>query len=354
MGFASDNGKGITVTPASGSILAGGKALPSLTLGPGDYEYAELVSDGSQYRLTSATRNTRTANGLESRDWPGNWLYPASGGYAATLADNGTILSSFNTADGLTVTLPSTAGLPSGWSIGFTTDNGKGLTVKVNDTGGGQILFPMTQAAGVTSLSLADNRFEFVMLQYDGSGNFRVLQATPATAQAIGMAGPSGIGRWLFPSVSAYNAKLDDNGAAVSSFNSPAVYMNVTLPPVGAIAAGWTIAVASDNNKATSVQVDGSGGEKILVPGTLGAQNSLSLSSSVSGYELVTLQFDGSNFRVVSATPLSANAAGMAVPIGTPTSSSAACQTGALQSDGLYLYFCSALNTWKRAALSSF
>ncbi len=127
MGFASDNGKGITVTPASGSILAGGKVLPSLTLGPGNYEYAELVSDGSQYRLTSATRNTRTANGVESRDWPGNWLYPASAGYAATLADNGTVLSSFNTADGLTVTLPSTAGLPSGWSIGFTTDNGKGL-----------------------------------------------------------------------------------------------------------------------------------------------------------------------------------------------------------------------------------
>ena len=33
---------------------------------------------------------------------------------------------------------------------------------------------------------------------------------------------------------------------------------------------------------------------------------------------------------------------------------SAACQTGALQSDGLYLYFCAAPNTWKRAALSSF
>ena len=84
------------------------RSLPSLTLGPGNYEYAELVSDGSQYRLTSATRNTRTANGVESRDWPGNWLYPASPGYAATLADNGTVLSSFNTADGLTVTLPST------------------------------------------------------------------------------------------------------------------------------------------------------------------------------------------------------------------------------------------------------
>ncbi|MGD9614223.1 MAG: glycosyl hydrolase family 28-related protein [Alphaproteobacteria bacterium] len=354
MGFASDNGKGIVVTPASGSILAGGKVLPSLTLGSGNYEYAELVSDGSQYRLTSSTRNTRTANGVESRDWPGNWLYPASSGYAATLADNGTVLSSFSTVDGLTVTLPSTAGLPSGWSIGFTTDSGKGLTVQVNDTAGGQILYPKDQAAGVTSLSLAGNQFEFLMLQYDGAGNFRVLQTSPATAHAIGMAGTGTIGRWLFPAVSAYSAKLDDNGAAVSSFNSPAGFVAVTLPPVATINAGWTIAIASDNNKSASVQVEGGSGEKILVPGTLGAQNSLSLSNSTSGYELVILQFDGSNFRVISATPLSANSTGMSVPIGTPASSSAACQTGALQSDGVYLYFCSAPNTWKRAALSSF
>jgi hypothetical protein len=354
MGFASDNGKGITVTPAAGSILAGGKVLASLKLGAGNYEYAELVSDGSQYRLTSATRNTRTASGVESRDWPGNWLYPASPGYAATQADNGNVLSSFNTTDGLTVTLPATAGLPSGWSIGFTTDNGKGLTVNVNGSGGGQILYPKNRTGGITSLSLAGNQFEFLMLQYDGAGNFRVLQASPATAQAIGMAGFGAISRWLFPAASAYAAKLGDNGAAVSSFNSSAGYMTVTLPPVATISAGWTIAVASDNNKSTAVQVEGGGSEKILVPGTLGAQNSLTLSGNATGYELVTLQFDGSNFRIVGMTPLSANAAGMSMPVGTPASSSAACQTGALQADGSYLYFCSAPNTWKRAALSSF
>lgn len=354
MGFASDNGKGITVIPQAGSILAGGKVIPSLTLGHGDYEYAELVSDGNQYRLTSATRNTRTANGLESRDWPGSWLFPASSGYAATLSDNGSVLSSFNTVDGLTVTLPSITSLPPGWAIGFTTDNGRGLMVKTNDTNGGQILYPRSQAIAVTSLSLADNWFEFVMLQYDGGGSFRVLQATPATAQAIGMAGPSGIGRWRFPAASAYEAKPDDNGAAISSFNSPASYMTVTLPPINAIAAGWTIAVVSDNNKSTAIQVNGSNGEKILIPGTLGAQNSLSLSSNTSGYELVMLQFDGSNFRVIGMTPLSANATGMSVLLGTPPSSSSACQTGALQSDGAYLYFCSAPNTWKRTALSSF
>ena len=102
-------------------------------------------------------------------------------------------------------------------------------------------------------------------------------------------------------------------------------------------------------------RLDNSGAsEKILVPGTLGAQNSLSLSNNTSGYELVTLQFDGSNFRLLSVTPLTANASGMSVPIGTPASSSTACQTGALQSDGSYLYLCSAPNIWKRAALFSF
>jgi hypothetical protein len=251
------------------------------------------------------------------------------------------------------VTLPSTAGLPTGWSMGFATDNGKGLSVQVNGADGEHILYPKATAGAVTSVSLAGNQYEFLVLQYDGS-NFRVVQATPATAQAIGMAGPGALGRWLFPAASAYVAGLGDNGTAISSFNSPLSYMAVTLPPVGAVTAGWTVGIASDNGKATSVQVDGGAGERILVPGTLGAQTSLTLSSNSSGYELVVLQYDGSNFRIVSTTPLTGNANGMSVLVGTPSSSSAPCQTGALQSDSDYLYFCTAPNTWKRTALSSF
>ena len=69
------------------------------------------------------------------------------------------------------MTLPSTAGLPSGWSIGFTTDNGKGLTVTVNGSNGGQIFISEeARRPAVTSVSLAGNQFEFVMLQYDGMG----------------------------------------------------------------------------------------------------------------------------------------------------------------------------------------
>jgi hypothetical protein len=353
MGFASDNGKGLTVTAPSGMILGGGKAVSSVTLGPGNYEYLQLVSDGNNFRIVAATRGTRAANGMESRDWPGNWQFPANAGYAATLGDNGTVLSSFNTAAGLTVTLPSTTGLPIGWSMGFATDGGKAVTVQVNATSGGNILYPKTTTGAVTSVSLAGNQYEFLVLQYDGS-NFRVVQATPATAQAIGMAGPGALGRWLFPAAGAYIAGLSDNGSAISSFNSPLTYMAVTLPPIGTITPGWTIGIASDNGKATSVQVDGGAGEKILVPGTLGAQSSLSLPTNSSGYELVVLQFDGSNFRVVSATPLTGNANGMSMLIGTPSSSAAPCQTGALQSDSNYVYFCTAPNTWKRAALSSF
>jgi len=474
MGFATDNGKGLTVTAPSGNILSGGKSLSSVTLGPGNYEFLQLESDGNNFRVTAGTRNTLATNGLQSRDWPGNWLYPSTPGYAASLGDNGNVLSSYNTAAGLTVTLPSTTNLPSGWSIGLATDQGKGLTVQVNPTAGGHILYPLANAATQTSLTLAGDLYEYVTLQYDGSGNFRVEQVTPATAQQLGLAGIGGLTRWVFPSVSAYNAGVADNGAAISAFNSPLAYLTVTLPPVNTINPGWTLAVANDNGKTAALQVNatnggrivfpGSGaatgsvqlaagnyelalvqfdgsnfrllqvtpvtaaaigltgatclsrwsfpsvssyaagpadcgltisnyntpiasltvtlpsttaisagwsmsfvtdngksltvqvnatsGGQILMPGTRGAQSSLKLYGQ--NYEEVALQFDGSNFRLVTASPATASSNGMFPAIGTPASSSAACQTGQLQFDSNYLYACTAPNTWKRAALSSF
>ena len=56
------------------------------------------------------------------------------------LGDNGNILSSYNSPAGLTVTLPSTGGLPDGWSMGFATDNNKSLTIQVASTSGGRIV----------------------------------------------------------------------------------------------------------------------------------------------------------------------------------------------------------------------
>ncbi len=198
MAFVTDNGKALSVTAPSGMILSGGKSLSAVTLGPGNYEYLQLESDGNNFRVVTGTRNTLATNGLQSRDWPGNWLYPSTPGYAAALGDNGTVLSSYNTASGLTVTLPSTTNLPSGWSMGFATDQGKGLTVQVDATSGGHILYPLANAAGQASLSLAGNQYEYATLQYDGSGNFRVEQVTPATAQQLGLAGIGGISRWGF------------------------------------------------------------------------------------------------------------------------------------------------------------
>src|ERR1700726_3635802 len=42
MGFATDNGKGLTLTAPTGTILSGGKSLSTVTLGPGNYEYLHL------------------------------------------------------------------------------------------------------------------------------------------------------------------------------------------------------------------------------------------------------------------------------------------------------------------------
>jgi hypothetical protein len=311
MGFATDNGKGMTVTAPSGAILSGGKAVSSIVLGPGNYENVALQSDGNNWRIISSTRNTRLVNGFDPPPWPSNWLYPTTSGYAATLGDNGNTLSSFNTTTGLSVTLPTTTTLPTGWSMGFATDSTKPLSVQVNGASGGHIVWPGS-GASATTLTLANTTqgaYEFLALQYDGSGNFRVLDATPATAQAIGMIGTGGISHWSFPAVSAYLATVADNGNVVSSFNSPLSFFAVTLPSTTAIPMGWTIGIASDSNKTASVQVNSASGGHILFPGSGATATSASLASG--SYELLVLQFDGSNFRVVEATPATATQIGI-------------------------------------------
>ncbi len=309
MGFATDNGKGLTITAPVGSILSGGKALSSVSLGPGNYEFVRLECDGNNFRVVAGTRNTLATNGLQSRDWPGNWLYPSSAGYAAQLGDNGNVVSSYNTSAGLSVTLPPTAGLPSGWSMGFASDQGKSLAIVVNGDGGGHILYPLANASPQTALTLAGNDYEYVTLQYDGSGNFRVEQMTPATARRLGIAGSGGIDRWEFPAASGYAATVADNGNALSSYNSPLSYLSVTLPSSTVLNPGWTIAIANDNGKTASVEVNATDGGKILYPGSGAAVTSLALAAG--DYELAVLQFDGSNFRVVQVTPASAASIGL-------------------------------------------
>ena len=311
MGFASDNGKGMTITTTSGSIVSGGKSVGSITMGAGNYEYIRLQSDGNNFRIVSSTRNTRLANGFEPPPWPSNWLFPASSGYAAGLSDNGNVLSSYNSTSGLTVTLPSINGIPDGWSMGFATDNNKGLIVQVNNTTGGHIVWPGS-GGSQTSLAMANTSqgaYEFMVLQYDGSGIFRVLEATPATAQAIGMAGAAGISHWSFPTVSSYTATVADNGNVISSLNSPASFLAITLPSTTAVPMGWTIGIATDGNKTAAVQTNSSSGGRILYPGSGATITSASLAGA--NYEFLVLQFDGGNFRVIQATPATATLMGI-------------------------------------------
>jgi hypothetical protein len=126
----------------------------------------------------------------------------------------------------------------------------------------------------------------------------------------------------------------------------------VTLPSVTALPANWSMGFATDNGKSLTIHVNGTSGGQILMPGTLGSEPSLTLYGQ--NYEFVKLEFDGSNFRVASVTPATASATGMFPATGTPSSSGVACQTGQVEADSNYLYFCSAPNSWKRAAWSSF
>jgi hypothetical protein len=358
IGLSTDNGKGLSVQvngTSGGEILyplANTAGQSTLTLAGNNYEFVMLQYDGSgNFRIEQATPGTAQQLGLAGSAGLSRWKFPSVSAYAAAVSDNGTAISAFNSPTSyLTVTLPSATALNPGWITAIANDGGKLAAVQVNGSGGGKILYPGSGAT-VTSLQLAAGDYETAVLMFDGS-NFRVMQITPASAAAIGLAGGTCTAKWSFPSVSTYAAAPTDCGTALSNFNTPTSSLTVTLPSTTAIAAGWTMNFASDNGKTMVVQVNGISGGHLLLPGTRGSQSSLTLAGG--NYELVQLQFDGSNFRVVSATPATASANGMFPSIGTPGSSSAACQPGQIEFDASYLYACTASNSWKRTAWSSF
>ena len=86
----------------------------------------------------------------------------------------------------MAVTLPPTTAIPMGWTFGLATDNGKTMSVQVNSTAGGHIVYPGNGT--VNAATLATGNYELLVLRFDGN-NFRVTEATPATAAAIGMVG---------------------------------------------------------------------------------------------------------------------------------------------------------------------
>jgi hypothetical protein len=100
-----------------------------------------------------------------------------------------------------------------------------------------------------------------------------------------------------------------------------------------------------------TVQVNDAAGEKILIPADGGvSSNSITLAVG-QNYEYATLQFDGSNFRVVAATPQTLNNLGGLISSSSPTSSSV-CTTNQITHDSEFLYICIATNTWKRVPIT--
>jgi hypothetical protein len=137
----------------------------------------------------------------------------------------------------------------------------------------------------------------------------------------------------------------------VSSYNTPTSSLIVTLPATTSIGTGWIMGFATDNSKTLTVQVNGAAGEKILVPTGGGvASNAITLAVG-QNYEYATLQFDGSNFRVVAATPQTLNSLGGLISASSPASSSV-CTTNQMTHDSSFLYICTATNTWKRVPIT--
>ncbi len=174
-------------TASSAYILDGGRVLNRYLVGGTNYQTATLSTDGANYRVVDASNETRMIAGATT-GFPARYGYPSGPGYQTTEGDNGTAITSGATSGGLTVTLPSTTNIATGWTVRFDRDAGKDMTVNTNGTSGGTIAFP---GGSTTSLKLASFNSESLTLQYDGAV-FRALAVTPATSTIIGVSGVLG------------------------------------------------------------------------------------------------------------------------------------------------------------------
>ncbi len=110
------------------------------------------------------------------------WSFMATGAYTATASDNGLNVSSYNSPAGMTITLPNYSALTNGWTMGFSVDNGKSMTVQVAP---GSVSSILVNGKAVKSIRLFDQAYEYLQLQYDGGGNFRIVNITPKTAASL-------------------------------------------------------------------------------------------------------------------------------------------------------------------------
>ena len=191
-GVTTDSNKAMSVqvnNTSGGHILypGSGDMVSSVSLAQTNYEFLVLQFDGSNFRVTGTTPGTAAAVGIAGSTPDINrWNFPVSPTYTAGQADNGNALSSYNTATGLNIILPSTSAIVAGWTMGFTSDNGKPLSVQVNTASGGSILEPAQGGTSVSSIALAAGQnYEYIQLRFDGN-NFRIVNATPQTLNTLG------------------------------------------------------------------------------------------------------------------------------------------------------------------------
>ena len=249
------------------------------------------------------------------------------------------------------MTLPATSAINAGWTIAIASDNGKVAAVQVSGRRRRQILFPgqrrddrprCSSPPAITNWRRCNSTAPISACAGDAGDRRRRSACRAAAARA----------KWNFPSVSSYTATPPIAARSISAYNSPISSLTVTLPSTTAIAAGWSMGFTTDNGKIADRAGQWHQRRQILVPGTRGAQSSLTLYGQNYEYaeaRIRRLELPG---RLGDAGSASAN--GMFPATGTPASIDAACQTGQVEADSNYLYVCTAPNTWKRAAWSSF
>lgn len=175
-------GTGAPVPTASSApsayILDGGQTLNTYETGPTNYQTVTVRADGTNFRITDASSESRANMGATQR-FPWRFVNPGGPGYQATEFDNGNIISSALTGSGLTVTLPATSAIVAGWMIGLAADT-QPLTLNVTN---GSIITPTGQIVTSIATSLAPHFLFYI--QYDGA-NFRQIPASPATSSLPG------------------------------------------------------------------------------------------------------------------------------------------------------------------------
>jgi hypothetical protein len=179
MGFSEANGRGVILnTPGAVRILAGQKQFASFSTPTNtNYEYLTLQSDGTNFRLTSATPATALFNGLVGASGGQSWNFITSTGYSATITDNGTTISSALLSGPATVTLPSISTIPNGWTVSlYASQGGNTITVQPNGVSGGTLYNPF----GVPVSNYIVGGVDVASVSFDG-GNFRMKRAVGTT-----------------------------------------------------------------------------------------------------------------------------------------------------------------------------